>query len=551
MPMNRWLMMCLAIIPLLLIGLSKSVGLGQVLLTSLILFSLGSLALGLGRIILNQWPNFKVNYSMSIGLAYALGFMVIGMIGVVLGTIGQFKPYFLITIFSLLLLACNKIIYAEVVLLQQHITNFFISTWCTSKLRFIVLILLSMVVATNYLAINFPPLAPDELAYHLPEAQVLLTSHQLDTIRSSHFFYGNLPVFMEVITAIGLVFRGSSVVHGLQFFLFLALLLFIFGWLRQQYNHATAFIGIALLFSLNEILALATTGYVDTAEAVFEVMAIILVLEWIRERKPNLLILSGLLFGTAISIKYTALISIGLFGSLITVIHFFYHQEKFKSYLKNIIVFVTPILLVGGIWYVKNMLLYHNPFYPLYFGHSGVDEASYRSVLEAIQSFVYPRTLSNFLLIPLLFFWIDTPYQFQLQAIIILLCLTAVPRLLYIQQQRLIHIILGGYSLIYTIYWFFWATHQVRFLAVPTILLTLLGAIAITLSTVRQRLAILSIFISICIGFNLYLPKASWRTVARAIITIDWHVASNEHVVLAPLRLDAVRSILWQEDDVY
>lgn len=507
---------------------------------SLIALFLSSLALGVGASLL-QRLRFAHTYSVTLGLSYLLGLGVLGNIGLLLGLIGQFKVTVVYGIFAVLFLCFSKIIYRECRLLVKAMWEFVRQMLNTSKIASAVILLMGIIVVLNYLAAFIPPLAPDEVAYHYPEAQLLATSHRLEFPHGGHYFYGNLPLSMEILSALGLLLERYAVGHILQFVMFLALVFFCFGWLRQRYTLTTAIAGAAILFGLHDILYYSTTGYVDTADVVVQAIGILLLIDWLHRREASLLMVSGLLFGFALAIKYTAVFSIGMMGLFLTGAYLLTlpTQKRLQGYGKIVASFVVPMLVFGGFWYIKNAWLYGNPMYPLYFGHSDVDEASYQSLIAALQLFSFPRTITNYLLVPLRYYWAYTK-QLDTQSVLVLLGLLATPFAFIRQRYRRDHLLLLSYCIIYSVYWFFFATHQTRFLHLPIIILTLLGVIVVTTMTSLWRKVFVGLVLATAIGLNIYYPKLDLTYARKAIVTIDPKPAPDEHWVYAPLRVDAL-----------
>lgn len=509
----------------------------SIISNSLITAFLSSLAIGMGASLLRR-IRFEHSYAVKVSLSYLIGLGVLGNIGLILGLLGQFKVVVVYGFFVGLWFIFRRVIYQESFQLVRALWQFVREMFSKSKLAVAVIIVMSVIVGLNYLACFLPPMAPDEVAYHNPEAQLLATSHILRFPHGGHFFYGNLPQLMEIISAIGLLVQRYAIGHILQFGMYLAFIVFCFGWLKRRYSFTTAFTGAAALFGLQEILYYSTTGYVDTADVVLQAAGLLLILDWLQRRDRSLLLVSGLLFGFALAIKYTALVTIGLIW---TLIYWFTKgaTKNLPDHLKAALSFVIPLLIFGGFWYVKNAWLYGNPFYPLYFGHTGVDEASYASMITAIQSFGYERTLTNYVLIPIRYYWAYNQ-QIETQSLIVILGLLALPFVWCVKQYRRDHFLLLSYLFLFSIYWFFFATHLTRFLHLAIVMLTLLGVILITNLSRQWRRAWFGVVVVTVLCLTLYYPKLDVTYMRKAIITIDPKPQPDEHWVYAPLRVDAL-----------
>ncbi len=498
------------------------------------------LALGIGLKILSLL-RYKDNLPITISLSFVSGLAVIVNIGVLLGLVGQFKTMVIYPIFLVIGVLVRKELYRFFITLRLVIPSFFKQIWQKTPLLLVLIGgFIGVVILLNYLATFIPPLAADEAAYHLPEAELLATSHTLAFPHGGHYFYGNLPLFMEVLSAIGMLNIGYILGHVINYFIYLSLILFIYGWLRRNYNIKVAVGGIVAMLGMSEMLSLSLTGYVDTAAAALTIIGILMLIDWLHQKNDLLLIISGICLGIGIAIKYTVIIDVALMSLLLTIGHFYTKERSLKLYFKRLMKFFLPIILVGGFWYIKNMVLYLNPFYPLYFGHQGIDDTTYQELLIAIQWFGYPRTFTNYLLSPVHIFWTSTK-QIYLQSILTLVALPLLPWLIIIKKYRLHYIILIGYSIIYSMYWFFFATHQERFLYVPNMFIVLLAVLVIT-QVSKSRLTHLAVITVLLLTFlNGYFPKLQNVSYLRkAFITTDPKPKLDEHWVFGPIRLDAV-----------
>jgi hypothetical protein len=135
--------------------------------------------------------------------------------------------------------------------------------------------------------------------------------------------------------------------------------------------------------------------------------------------------------------------------------------------------------VAAGFWYVKNLVRLGNPAYPLFFGHRGVSDAAYQDALGNIQRFG-PRTLSAFVRIPIRFENVLYLPEF--------LAFFTAPFALLVQRSRLASALLLAYCAVYTPYWFFLATHQIRFLMPAMIAgLVLLSVVAVAIAEAVPR----------------------------------------------------------------
>lgn len=336
-----------------------------------------------------------------------------------------------------------------------------------------------LISATLFTTAMQPPYATDELHYHFPQARTIVGTHKVPLVFEGGYFYGVIPKLMEVVFAGGISISGYPLAHSLHVVFLYGFVLLLGGVLTKHYNLATAGLGMLFVVLYDDFTWNATVGFVDSATVSLELGALLLVADWFIAKNRFSLSIAGILVGLALSIKYAPMPSV-LFMLVVIAVGTYLHGQWRKNIVKNFLPFGALAFIFGGYWYVRNTILYQNPFYPLYLGHKGVDEATYQSLIAAIQEF-QSRTFKNFLSIPKKF-----P---SFNEIIVHYSFYLAPLALALRKKWSFHGILGLYFVTYVPYWFFLATHQTRFL-MPAILIGLVLT-AILLTQVDRRVLIL------------------------------------------------------------
>lgn len=450
------------------------------------------LALGLGLFLIEtlikifhiEKKDLQNNSAVLGGASILIGLGSLGYIGLIVGLIGQFNNRVIFPILIVISVISFRRLYNYLSLLSRQI----VSISKSMKNDYLSLIYSSFIffaLGWLYLAAMQPPVTVDELAYHLPEAQLIVASQTVPLNVGGHFFYGNIPKLMEIIFAGAIIFSGYTLTHALNFLFFLSFLLITGGLLIRRYGIQTSLVAILFILSFNDLTWNATVGYIDAASVALELSALLLALDWLKTRARQTILISAVLIGLSLSIKYSALFTL-IFIALIITWTTIREKRRFAVITKVILPFGLLAFLFSGFWYVKNFLLFGNPLYPLYFGHKGVDEAQYLSLINAIQQFG-PKTFENFLDIPkkyLVPFPLNLPVFFSLYL---------APISVFIRKGRELHLPLFIYFSSYSIYWFFLATHQKRFLMPAVIAALILTAILLTRLN-RKILLCLTVF---------------------------------------------------------
>jgi hypothetical protein len=321
----------------------------------------------------------------------------------------------------------------------------------------------------QFLAALAPPEAYDELAYHLPAARAIASGDAVHQLLHAHDLYSNLPSLGECLYAAALVLDGTALAHALHLAVFLAFVALAAAIVRERLGgRAGALTAIALL-AYPHLTYNATTSYVDAATTAFELGALLLALRWIERDDARDLTAAALLLGLALSVKYTPLFTALIVGIAVAVTV----VRRRATRLGLISLGVTIVTCV--FWYGKNLIRFGNPTWPFYFGHHTLDEHTYTDFVNGVHVFG-PRTVHAFL---------EVPWRLASDASVIpFLALSIVVLALLVRQARAI----AAYGLLYVTYWFWIATHQVRFLL--TAVAAAILAVTIALAAGRRSLRV-------------------------------------------------------------
>jgi hypothetical protein len=440
------------------------------------------------------------------GLALLVGLGVEGYVGVVLGLARIFHEGLLVAVAVTAVVLGRRSIgrYG-----RWAVANLHPGELLRAPLMLLGFVFAGSLLVSTYAAALSPPTFPDELAYHLPEAEVLVQNHHLPLTLGGHWFYGNLPKLGEVLYAEGISVAGNvSAGRVLQVTILAAFLCYVAGWLRECFSAGAALLAVCFLLYLDDLTQYAPTAYVDAASACFEVGSLLALARWIDRRQPEAAAEIALLLGLGLSVKYSPLPA-ALFILVVVAIVVVRAGERRRNVLRIAAAAAGITVLTAGFWYGKNLVKFGNPFYPLYLGHEGVPQADYTSLINAIQQFG-PRTLHAFVRIPLRFA--------SIAGLPLFLGFYTFPLAAFVRRARAAVVVLVAYVPLYTAYWFFLATHQTRFLASAEAVIVLLFAIVVTeveLLPVRALAAAIAV-VAIAVGQPRVLPPSLHPSVLRA-----------------------------------
>jgi len=222
---------------------------------------------------------------------------------------------------------------------------------------FIVLLVLPQVFVKS----SQPPWVWDEMAYHYISPNTLYFEKVWDTGSS-------LPRLLDTafISLFSLT-KTYSVARLLSFSIFITFLITTYSFLKQRFGIAIAMAYFVMaLFYRENFLLWSTFGYVDIGTMSFVMIGFISFLDYFRDKNFSSLQFSFAFFGMAIGSKFSALTQ---FLSFLLISAFLILKRKDTSILKRKKLLAGGILalLLGGYWYIKNLILTGNPIYPILF----------------------------------------------------------------------------------------------------------------------------------------------------------------------------------------
>jgi len=280
----------------------------------------------------------------------------------------------------------------------------------------IVLVLASILIGMIVIQALTPPWDYDGLMYHLQGPHLFLLAGRVAPLPENWLtFY---PFLVEMLFSIGLSF-GSDTFAKLINVVFTVQLVIATYWAAARFiGRKYAWLAAAILIGIPIFPIWASFAYSDMAWALYEFLAVYVVLIWDEQRfgfgdhnddsdrrnhSPDwrILVLAGCLMGFALGTKYMALGGAAVLGFLI-----FWQRrmEGWRSATRNVIIFCLTTFVVASPWYLKNYFWTGNPIYPFFFSPGG--DVGERVMLwtEYMNGFGAPRTLLGYLSLPVIIY---------------------------------------------------------------------------------------------------------------------------------------------------
>jgi hypothetical protein len=373
-------------------GAANALAIGRVLLDLLVASWLMLIGLGLGVWLLQRFFPLDLSLIELLAFGEGLGLGVIGLLIFGLGLLGLFQwP-----------VAYGVTLGLSVVLVPQlrRLLKQLRSWRPTNLPNRLVTIYLSLIGLFALFLALLPPTGFDGLFYHLTSPRLYLQAGRIvGGFNVPHFSF---PSLMEMLFAWAMLLRGDIAAKLLHAAFGLLLTGLVYLVTRHLLGKKAAWPAVLILTSMPMLGTLAGWAYNDLALAFYQLASLYAVIRWRGERRvgrrkkgeereeaqlqtPNSklqngywLILSGLLAGLAMGLKYTSFVTPVVISGLILwnpnrisgsthdASRIMHHVSRI-SRLVNPSIFALSALIIALPWYIKNWFFTGNPVYPFLF----------------------------------------------------------------------------------------------------------------------------------------------------------------------------------------
>jgi hypothetical protein len=209
-----------------------------------------------------------------------------------------------------------------------------------------------------------PPVARDSLVYHLALPKQYLKNGQW--LEVPHNIYSYFPSLTEAIYTLveGLGSQYPSLIH-FGFGLACLAATYELGRILDLRKNIILLCIVALLVTPTFFLEM-TWSYVDLVNTFFWILTVLAFLRWTEEKKTFWLIMLGFSMGAAYGCKYTSLILFLVVPLGILVELWFVRTIKVHQIVKAVCIPIIIGLLVSSPWWLRNIILTGNPFFPFF-----------------------------------------------------------------------------------------------------------------------------------------------------------------------------------------
>ena len=405
-------------------------------------------------------------------IACLLGFFLLGMMTFFLGVAGLlYRGVFLaLTILLLIMALCDLIKTRRE---PRDKSSPLSASWNIAP--FLIFLALALVCLAYTLT---PPIQSDALRYHLAAPQEYIKRHRIHYIPLSAF--SNFPFLIEMLFLYGMLLTGdllASLMHYtfwvISFFLLRGFISHFWGagdekergFLTRDFIATLC----ALVFvSIPAVAIVACWQFIDIGLAAYFSGFILCFCLCLERRDSGCIILTGIMGGALLGIKYT-MIPVVLFGCCLMGFMEWHRRAGDnvrisswrRSFLREPFQLGMIAFLCAMPWYVKNIFFTGNPLYPMFYRiFGGRDWSAANAAFYAAKASGkgLGKSLTHLFFSPIqaTFHWdlFETfnPGPFLLYSFPLLLLSSA---LLFKKERRKIFITLLSFAGVYYILWFF------------------------------------------------------------------------------------------------
>lgn len=250
-------------------------------------------------------------------------------------------------------------------LIKKDISKIKLSKVHFSKIEKLYLVLISIILITNFIGALGPELGFDALWYHLTMPKIFIEHGRIFYIKNELFYYSLLPKLTEMLYIPSIMLGGEIMAKITHFVFGLLTLISTYKIAKLYLKRKWALLSVIILLSNLVICWMMITAYIDLARGFYETLSLYYILSYSKTGKTRELIFSAILIGFAISAK---LVSIGTIFILLAVIVF--SNRVGVNKLKKSITFLIISLSVSSPWLLVSYYYVKNPIYPIFSNYS-------------------------------------------------------------------------------------------------------------------------------------------------------------------------------------
>lgn len=432
----------------------------------LVSFSIGRKILPLFRL--------KIDFLEEIIFGICFGYIILGYLTFFLAVFGllyQIIFYFIFIIGIIILLFDLPYIVKKVRSIKLDLKFGF-------NLNTILILILVFFIFINLIPSMAPVWGFDATGYHLAVPKLYMRAHSF--VYLPWIIESNMPFFTEMLYLIGMILENGVLAQLIGYSFGILLVLAIFSFSKRFFSFRAGLFAALIFFTVPSFMEVLVRPESDVPLALFCFLAIYTFAIWLKNIDLKWLVVSAIMTGIALSIKYTA--GIGFIALLFfMLINLFTLKEKGLFYkAKLFILFFIIAILVFSPWLIKNYYYTSNPVFPLLYDTFGGKYLTKENVLTLMGIGGGIKVdLLDYILLP----WHLTMSILKFPSIMGIgaAFLAFVPLFFFLSRKRFIHYFILGFSFLAITAWFFTGFHYIRFLLFALPGLSIISALTVCL----------------------------------------------------------------------
>jgi hypothetical protein len=214
-----------------------------------------------------------------------------------------------------------------------------------------------------------PPVAWDSQVYHLTGPKLYIQRGRITG--DIDIPYLGFPSLVEMLFLAGMLLKSDMVANLVHFTYAVLTVCLLYSFARRHLEGRIPWLASAIYLSAPSIVLVSTWAYVDLGLAFYTFAAFYGLITWAASTDDRWLVVTGILSGFALGVKYTAVLTPVVLGILLVWEH---KRQKTTGLLRNLLFLWLPTGAVACPWCLKNWVLTGNPLYPFFFGGRFWDE---------------------------------------------------------------------------------------------------------------------------------------------------------------------------------
>jgi 4-amino-4-deoxy-L-arabinose transferase-like glycosyltransferase len=325
-----------------------------------LLWMLGFLVLGygLGRGVLDL---FRISRDLDtveddLIFSVAVGWGLIGLGTLLLGTLGFLKPALHIILAVVILAATHR----QIIRFVRNLK----ASWTDISLNRSELFLLLVIVTVGIWGLP-PSMAPewgfDSLNSHLPEAATYVREGRIAFHPEINF--NNFPQTVEMWFVQSMLVLPDNCAQLIMGVCHLLTTLIVYAMTRRFFGRGPALAAALIYMLIRKVYMFAALAYIDQGATFMIVAGTYAAIRYMEKPSRPLAALTGLMFGFALGCKYTAGINLIVVALAVIVYEPFSHRNGIRL-LIDMLIALACLVLVACAWYIRNWIWFHNPVFP-------------------------------------------------------------------------------------------------------------------------------------------------------------------------------------------